>query len=361
LEVAKEMESRMVYGGGTSRLTLTRWAARLRKCAEPERVPAEVVVAVSPDVDHALVDTDWDRAAERALAEWGDHSLLHRVPVHGAPSHTSEKCERCVEELESVVARLKQERDDAISRAQDLLQVTARLRRERDEARGAAEVNNAQAEKAAQFLIDVTLDDLFNPRSSRAPENLRRFFDYLRASWAHTMERFKNVRVGNIDIGRDPDGMLQMVITFRWIVDDERFELLKKYTQSKNVSLLPKQEAGQQEDLPNHNDPNPFTSIPDALEEALEWLQELPGLEEFKRLGPDRYHHGIGRTIRNEWGFWKKEGPLYNSLVELGLEHPDDMSGLILQTLHNKLLGKPLNVKGQVAEYNKYWKQQEAK
>jgi len=100
-----------------------------------------------------------------------------------------------------------------------------------------------------------------------------------------------------------------------------------------------------------------FDTIPENLEEAMDKLESLPGVEEFKESDPSKYHHVMGQQIRNSWGFWTKEGPLYKQMLELGLEHPDDMSGLVLQTLHNKLNGKPLNIINQVAEYVAFWKE----
>lgn len=97
------------------------------------------------------------------------------------------------------------------------------------------------------------------------------------------------------------------------------------------------------------------STIPETLEEAFIHLDSLKGKEEFIKHGPASFHHGLGRWLRNNWGFWTKEGKLYEYLVGLGLEHPDDMSGLILESYHRKLLGKPLDVEGQVKYYQDYW------
>ena len=47
-----------------------------------------------------------------------------------------------------------------------------------------------------------------------------------------------------------------------------------------------------------------------------------------------RLHNGIGRQIRNDYGLWKGDTPLYNYCKSIGLEHPDDMSHRILMELH---------------------------
>jgi hypothetical protein len=52
-----------------------------------------------------------------------------------------------------------------------------------------------------------------------------------------------------------------------------------------------------------------------------------------------KYHMDFGLWMRNAWGLWT-EGPLAKQMHELGFTHPDDMSGVILETFwckrHNK-------------------------
>lgn len=109
--------------------------------------------------------------------------------------------------------------------------------------------------------------------------------------------------------------------------------------------------------------------IPENLEQCFEQLTSMFKDEEkelFKQ--PDRkgkcsayrYHHGMGQWIRNNWGFWKKEGPLYNYMVELGLNHPDDMSGLILDAFWHHLNEVPFSTEAEVKRYQDYWENQKA-
>lgn len=67
-------------------------------------------------------------------------------------------------------------------------------------------------------------------------------------------------------------------------------------------------------------------------------------------------HHGLGGWIRNNWGFWKKEGKLYEFLSQLGLHHPDDMSGVILTSYHRHLNKKEIDLDGQIKDYIEFWK-----
>ena len=102
--------------------------------------------------------------------------------------------------------------------------------------------------------------------------------------------------------------------------------------------------------------------IPTTLEECFAALVKMTDDPEdlvyFRLEGATAHHHGLGRWIRNNWGLWKREGPLYSWLVALGLEHADDMSGLILESFHRKLTDKPLDIEGQVRHYQEHWEQQ---
>jgi hypothetical protein len=68
-----------------------------------------------------------------------------------------------------------------------------------------------------------------------------------------------------------------------------------------------------------------------------------------------RYHFSLGQWMRNEWGLWQG-GPLREHLSALGLRHPDDMSGLILETFWCHLHGQPLRVAERVAKAQDYWR-----
>lgn len=67
-----------------------------------------------------------------------------------------------------------------------------------------------------------------------------------------------------------------------------------------------------------------------------------------------RFHHGLGTTLRNEWGLWRG-GPLRDYFRALGFTHPDDMSGTILETFWCRLHGKPFRLKERAQYYREYW------
>lgn len=110
-----------------------------------------------------------------------------------------------------------------------------------------------------------------------------------------------------------------------------------------------------------------MSNTPESIFDAVIRLSnEYGSTEKFKQFSamPENKavsysHHGIGRWIRNNWGFWKQEGELYNIFKKKGLEHPDDMSSVILTCLHRHLNGKiDWDIPGQVNHYIKYWKEQ---
>lgn len=72
-----------------------------------------------------------------------------------------------------------------------------------------------------------------------------------------------------------------------------------------------------------------------------------------------QYHFGLGMSIRNRWGLWA-HSPLAQSLAAMGAQHPDDMSGIIIESYWRHLNGLPLDVDKQLDKYNAYWAEQRA-
>jgi len=67
------------------------------------------------------------------------------------------------------------------------------------------------------------------------------------------------------------------------------------------------------------------------------------------------YHLGLGMWLRNNWCLWHGS-ELQTYFIELGLVHPDDMSGIILDSFWRSLNNKPLDLEGQIAHYTTHWK-----
>jgi hypothetical protein len=105
------------------------------------------------------------------------------------------------------------------------------------------------------------------------------------------------------------------------------------------------------------------SAIPEDLDAALALLDEpLPDADKvtFKSTAEAdavrSQHFGIGRWIRNEWRL-SNESPLARHFSALGVDHPDDMSGIILRSFWRRLNGRPLEVEAQASCYRRWWKE----
>jgi hypothetical protein len=117
--------------------------------------PGEVVVAVSPDIGSAIAATTWDEASERALSEWGDHALIHRVPVHGAPQTEKDgaECSECVTVdamLDSAGAPRMAKKDPRI---RWLMNKTERVEAERDKLQADLDAECEECNRWREVLI----------------------------------------------------------------------------------------------------------------------------------------------------------------------------------------------------------------
>lgn len=98
---------------------------------------------------------------------------------------------------------------------------------------------------------------------------------------------------------------------------------------------------------------------PTNLEECLTELDNLC-IDDDKaniKAGVNNLHFGLGMYLRNTWGLWAR-GPLYTYFEEMGLQHPDDMSAVIIDSYRWYLNGKIFNVKEAVDKYKEYWENQ---
>lgn len=67
-----------------------------------------------------------------------------------------------------------------------------------------------------------------------------------------------------------------------------------------------------------------------------------------------RVHHGFGMWIRNNWQLWGGSR-LSKYFNDLGIHHPDDMSGIILTNYHKHLNDKDIELEEQIKYYQEYW------
>lgn len=67
-------------------------------------------------------------------------------------------------------------------------------------------------------------------------------------------------------------------------------------------------------------------------------------------------HFGFGMWMRNNWQLWGGSR-LSKYFNEMGISHPDDMSGIILDSYHRNLNNKEIKLEEQVQHYKDYWRQ----
>lgn len=101
-----------------------------------------------------------------------------------------------------------------------------------------------------------------------------------------------------------------------------------------------------------------LNKIPKDLDNALVILERLLNTEDLRRIKENidqsGYHHNLGRSMRNNWGLWSNSC-LATWFKGVGIHHPDDMSSIILESLHRKLNNKPIELMEQVKVYQDYW------
>lgn len=104
--------------------------------------------------------------------------------------------------------------------------------------------------------------------------------------------------------------------------------------------------------------------IPVDLEDCFKELEKMlhsDFLKEYKNKKEEDlavYHMGLGLWLRNNWGLWGGSR-LSKYFNQLGVFHPDDMSGIIINTFWSKLNNKPQKIKEKIEFYREYWKSQE--
>lgn len=110
-------------------------------------------------------------------------------------------------------------------------------------------------------------------------------------------------------------------------------------------------------------DPNaPFrVYIPKDLEDCFDELRKMlpPAVINEIRHKPEEgvieYHHSLGRWIRNNWGLWASSR-LAQYFNQLGIRHPDDMSGIILTSFWRHLNSQSIRLEEQIEHYQEYWR-----
>lgn len=101
---------------------------------------------------------------------------------------------------------------------------------------------------------------------------------------------------------------------------------------------------------------------PTTLEEAMVWLEaKLEGglCADFGRMAEkDATFHLSGCAVRNALRLWHTDyrPPIWRFFKDTyNIDHPDDISSIIIVSLHRKLNDRPLDVKAQVCRCHQHW------
>lgn len=108
----------------------------------------------------------------------------------------------------------------------------------------------------------------------------------------------------------------------------------------------------------------PEANIPETFYEAVNLLDDLIDDEEDRKLFREtsvseveaRYHHTLGRYLRNEWRLWEDGTPLRTWFLSMDVEHADDMSGMLISAWWHQLNGMEFDLIGRIELAKAYWR-----
>lgn len=104
------------------------------------------------------------------------------------------------------------------------------------------------------------------------------------------------------------------------------------------------------------------SNVPSTLDEAIIQLKtklsedDLNLIKNGSEADLAMLHHGFGTGLRNSWGLWSGSS-LSRWFNQKGIDHPDDMSGIIILSLYRDLRGVPRNLDEQIQFYKAYWEE----
>lgn len=102
--------------------------------------------------------------------------------------------------------------------------------------------------------------------------------------------------------------------------------------------------------------------IPPTLDDAIRWLvaaldpSDLEYLKSHPEDAATGLHFTVGMGLRNRWALWHGSVLAEWFKTHHQIVHADDMSSILLTTLHREVNGKPWNIDEQVEYYKNYWR-----
>ena len=100
--------------------------------------------------------------------------------------------------------------------------------------------------------------------------------------------------------------------------------------------------------------------IPKDLADCFSELNKMLKKEDIDKIKlgeikPIDMHFGLGMGLRNFWRLWGGSR-LAKYFNKMGIYHPDDMSGSILDSYARNIRGEPIKLEEQINYYQEYWK-----
>ena len=102
----------------------------------------------------------------------------------------------------------------------------------------------------------------------------------------------------------------------------------------------------------DYKEPETLWELIDKVYEGL----DKPSRRYLKEGYPVHYRFGI--NIRYDYHLWDRKSPVVQwCIANLGLDHADDISGLVISGLRLKAKEELLNLDDEIARYKAHWKQ----
>lgn len=98
---------------------------------------------------------------------------------------------------------------------------------------------------------------------------------------------------------------------------------------------------------------------PENLQDILDYLHKYtPQADKEMLINTESsiFHFTTGMSMRNSWGLWDKDSKIHKWFNSLDIFHPDDMSGIIIESFKRELCNQTIDLDAQVKSYKEYWK-----
>ena len=104
-----------------------------------------------------------------------------------------------------------------------------------------------------------------------------------------------------------------------------------------------------------------WAKLPVDLDSAVVALKEVMPIDiDTKNIRVEQLRQNtiafFGRSMRNTWKLWTHSTPLSKWFHNVGIYHPDDITGIIVERYVCDVYSLPFDLKKEVEKYRAYWK-----